>query len=87
MVQKITTNAPHLLWKEVQIDCDWTVATKAKYFRLLQQISALLPPSVILSATIRLHQIKFYRTTGDSTRQARDVDVLQHGRLEKSPYT
>ncbi|WP_428658992.1 hypothetical protein [Runella sp.] len=50
--------------KEIQIDCDWSVATRAKYFRLLVQLKKKLPTATRLSATIRLHQIKFYRTTG-----------------------
>ncbi|MCP1385245.1 hypothetical protein [Runella salmonicolor] len=49
---------------EVQIDCDWSLATRAKYFRLLTQLKKNLPDRTWLSATIRLHQIKFYRTTG-----------------------
>lgn len=49
---------------EVQFDCDWSISTRAKYFRLLNQIRKELPASTRLSATIRLHQIKFYRTTG-----------------------
>lgn len=50
--------------EEIQIDCDWTPATRTKYFLLLTKIKENLPTSTILSATIRLHQIKFYRTTG-----------------------
>lgn len=56
---------------ELQIDCDWTLQTKTKYFELLNQLSKRLDENhnhfgyeVSLSATIRLHQIKFYRTTG-----------------------
>ncbi|AXE21210.1 hypothetical protein DR864_27455 [Runella rosea] len=49
---------------EIQIDCDWSLATRAKYFRLLTQLKKNLPAGTRLSATIRLHQIKFYRTTG-----------------------
>jgi hypothetical protein len=49
---------------EIQFDCDWSISTRAKYFRLLNQIRKELPASTRLSATIRLHQIKFYRTTG-----------------------
>ncbi len=49
---------------EVQIDCDWTLTTRTNYFRLLNHLKQHLPPTTALSATIRLHQIKFYRTTG-----------------------
>jgi hypothetical protein len=48
---------------EIQIDCDWTEATKEKYFLLLNNLK---PQSTNqkLSATIRLHQIKFLSKTG-----------------------
>lgn len=49
---------------EVQIDCDWSLSTRRSYFQLLTQLNKHLPTQITLSATIRLHQIKFYRTTG-----------------------
>ncbi|AEI51589.1 hypothetical protein [Runella slithyformis] len=70
IVAKIDNLTPAPLLKkgegesEVQIDCDWSLATRAKYFRLLNQLKKKLPDGTRLSATIRLHQIKFYRTTG-----------------------
>ena len=48
---------------EIQIDCDWTEATKEKYFLLLNNIKVKNQKSK-LSATIRLHQIKFLSKTG-----------------------
>ena len=48
--------------KEIQIDCDWTITTAKKYFTLLHTISQLSKCN--LSATIRLHQIKFFAKTG-----------------------
>lgn len=48
---------------EIQIDCDWTETTKEKYFRLLNNIKQKTP-NTKLSATIRLHQIKFLGKTG-----------------------
>jgi hypothetical protein len=48
---------------EIQIDCDWTEATKQKYFKLLNGIKSKMP-GVKLSATIHLHQIKFIAKTG-----------------------
>jgi len=48
--------------KEIQIDCDWTVSTAKKYFMLLNAIHQLSQTN--LSATIRLHQIKFFFKTG-----------------------
>ncbi|MFN4147278.1 MAG: hypothetical protein ACK4GN_15745 [Runella sp.] len=48
---------------EIQFDCDWTPSTRAKYFRLLTLLQQKMP-AVVFSATIRLHQIKYYRATG-----------------------
>jgi hypothetical protein len=48
---------------EIQMDCDWTSSTRQKYFSLLQHIK-LQTPGILLSATIRLHQVKFISKTG-----------------------
>lgn len=51
--------------KEIQIDCDWTASTKSNYFFLLENLHSLYKnSSVTVSATIRLHQIKFLTKTG-----------------------
>ncbi len=50
---------------EYQFDCDWTAQTKVKYFALLTAIKALQKNTrTPISATIRLHQIKFADKTG-----------------------
>ncbi|MGC4101616.1 hypothetical protein [Ferruginibacter sp.] len=49
--------------EELQIDCDWTAGTRDKYFLLLSHIKKL-KPALKLSATIRLHQVKFIAKTG-----------------------
>ncbi len=56
---------------EIQFDCDWTERTKENYFRFLQQYHSL--SGSILSATIRLHQVKFADRTG--------VPPVDHGVL------
>ncbi len=50
--------------KEIQLDCDWTLSTKNKYFFFLEKIKEKSPKNLRFSATIRLHQIKFYEKTG-----------------------
>lgn len=50
-------------FQEIQFDCDWTVSTRERYFYLLRQLKKLFPEKH-LSATIRLHQIKFAHKTG-----------------------
>jgi hypothetical protein len=49
---------------EIQIDCDWTLGTKEKYFKLLNTLKNKIGHKVALSATIRLHQIKYASSTG-----------------------
>ena len=51
--------------RELQIDCDWSGTTKEKYFRLLRFLKKEIQEEKIqLSATIRLHQIKYFKRTG-----------------------
>jgi hypothetical protein len=52
-----------LLFDEIQFDCDWTATTKTAYFSFLKKIKKLFSDKKI-SATIRLHQIKFMGKTG-----------------------
>lgn len=47
---------------EIQIDCDWTNSTKDNFFAFLEELKTSL--QVKLSATIRLHQIKYFPKTG-----------------------
>jgi hypothetical protein len=49
---------------ELQFDCDWTPASREAYFAFLQHIRRLSGPSVVLSATIRLHQYRQPEQTG-----------------------
>ena len=49
---------------ELQIDCDWSASSRAHYFSLLASIDRALPESTTLSATIRLHQVKYRVETG-----------------------
>ena len=53
------------LSNEVQIDCDWTSNTKEAYFYLLQQLK-MRPffQAKSISATVRLHQLKFISQAG-----------------------
>lgn len=49
----------------IQIDCDWSLSTKAAYFSFLKSLQNQLSNKTIqLSATIRLHQIKYVDKTG-----------------------
>jgi hypothetical protein len=51
--------------KEVQLDCDWTEKSRILYFHLVESMKSLLHPrGIVLSVTIRLHQVKYYQRTG-----------------------
>lgn len=60
--------SPSTKWKfdqEVQIDCDWTAATRDRYFRLLERVKTHpYFTGKTLSATIRLHQLKYTHSNG-----------------------
>ncbi|MBS7234223.1 hypothetical protein KHA90_24790 [Flavobacterium psychroterrae] len=47
--------------QEIQIDCDWTLKSKDNYLKFIEQFKKLSHKK--LSATIRLHQVKYFKTT------------------------
>ena len=47
---------------EVQIDCDWTLASKNNFMKFMEILKSKTTNT--LSCTIRLHQIKYAKTTG-----------------------
>ncbi len=58
---------------EIQFDCDWTEQTREKFFALINHFRAtsegdssfiIHHSSLKISATIRLHQLKFFEKTG-----------------------
>ena len=56
---------PNQKLTEIQFDCDWSQSTKNAYFSFLKAVEEQLPQSeMYLSATIRLHQIKYAQSTG-----------------------
>ena len=48
-------------YQNLQIDCDWSGKTREKYFSLLRTLQA---DYSTLSATLRLHQVKYAKQTG-----------------------
>ena len=46
---------------QIQIDCDWTLKSKEHYLEFIEQIKKLSQKK--LSATIRLHQVKYFKKT------------------------
>lgn len=58
-------NKHHLQINEIQIDCDWTEKSRMAYFQFLQLFNERIDhQNIPLSATIRLHQIKYFTRTG-----------------------
>jgi len=47
--------------REIQIDCDWTLNSKEKYLKFIEVFKKLSKKK--LSATIRLHQVKYFKKT------------------------
>jgi hypothetical protein len=69
--------------KEIQIDCDWSKKTKAKYFHFLEAMSRRLKDSdIIISATIRLHQYADPVNTGVPPVQQGVLMFYNMGELE-----
>jgi hypothetical protein len=56
-------NKNNIKIKELQIDCDWTSRTKSNYFSYLKELQ-LLNPTLLITSTIRLHQLKLTKITG-----------------------
>ena len=49
---------------EIQIDCDWTDATRKAYFSFLSKLTALAKNKQLITSTLRLHQFKYPKKTG-----------------------
>lgn len=47
--------------QEIQIDCDWTLASKERFLEFIEQFKK--SNKTLLSATIRLHQVKYFEKT------------------------
>jgi hypothetical protein len=61
LVRRISSSA-HIDPTQIQFDCDWTERTKDPYFTFLRRYKQ--SSGMTLSATIRLHQVKYPDRTG-----------------------
>lgn len=60
-----TASAHGIAPREIQLDCDWSGATRTRYFHFLALLRrALHARGLSLSVTLRLHQIKYAARTG-----------------------
>ncbi|KUJ60753.1 hypothetical protein AR687_16455 [Flavobacteriaceae bacterium CRH] len=60
LVEEINTKNK-IISSEIQIDCDWTLSSKGNYLKFIEQFKKLSHKK--LSATIRLHQVKYFKKT------------------------
>ncbi|MCH2081025.1 MAG: hypothetical protein MK226_01480 [Saprospiraceae bacterium] len=83
--QKIKRLHPtQLSLKEIQIDCDWSSSTRDKYFHFLQALKqGYEKEEVRISATIRLHQVKYFEQTGIPPVDKGMLMYYNMGELEK----
>lgn len=51
------------VYKEIQIDCDWTIETQQEYFYFLKELKKIIKGKT-LSATLRLYAFKFPEKMG-----------------------
>lgn len=61
LYQLIQQYIPPATYQRLQMDCDWSLTTRQKYFDLLKRLTPDYPD---LSVTLRLHQIKYFHKTG-----------------------
>lgn len=51
--------------REVQLDCDWSDGTRTRYFHFVERLKQTLHArKILVSSTIRLHQVKYPLRTG-----------------------
>jgi hypothetical protein len=58
-IEKVIAASRAHVCNSIQIDCDWTVGTKDKYFYFLKELKKIYKDTMQLSATIRLYPYKY----------------------------
>ncbi len=67
LVTKLTSmmQEQKLTLSEIQLDCDWSGKSRETFFRLVSLVKTKVAArAILLSATIRLHQLKYIGRTG-----------------------
>jgi hypothetical protein len=67
---------------EVQLDCDWTASSRGPFFAFLRELRRFLPPGTALSATLRLHQVRFREREGLPPVDRATLMLYNMGRVE-----
>lgn len=63
-IERIVSRSGFAPAREIQLDCDWTESSRGRFFAFLEAMKKNVPPAVLLSATLRLHQVKFREREG-----------------------
>jgi len=63
-IERIASRSGFAPPREIQLDCDWTESSRESFFAFLRAIKRTSPPGTLLSATLRLHQVKFHEREG-----------------------
>ncbi len=63
-IERIVSRSGFAPAREIQLDCDWTESSRGRFFAFLEAMKKNAPPGVLLSATLRLHQVKFREREG-----------------------
>jgi hypothetical protein len=75
-----------LSFGELQLDCDWSQSTRESYFQFCRAVrSSCRPEGVRLEATIRLHQVKYFRRTGVPPVDRGMLMFYNMGRISANP--
>jgi hypothetical protein len=69
--------------RQLQLDCDWTDGTRAPFFAMLRELKEL--SGLPLSATIRLHQVKYRERTGVPPVERGMLMFYNMGKLSAEP--
>lgn len=69
--------------RQLQLDCDWTDSSRAAFFAMVKQLKEL--SGLPLSATIRLHQVKYRERTGVPPVERGMLMFYNMGKLSAEP--
>jgi hypothetical protein len=85
LARSMADDAP-FSFKELQVDCDWSDRTREAYFAFCRALRALAASQTVqLSATIRLHQVKYSARTGVPPVDRGMLMFYNMGHLEPAP--
>ncbi|MBP7865654.1 MAG: hypothetical protein KA419_06860 [Acidobacteria bacterium] len=75
-----------VVFRELQVDCDWTDGTRTAFFAFCRALKALGAASgTRLSVTVRLHQVKYRDRTGVPPADRALLMFYNVGRIEADP--